>query len=148
MGQLDVHIRHGGGGVSVAALVPVAGCVLLGAAVVVTARAAASIPVWVFAAIPVGIVAGVVAAAVAVCRHNRRRAADMAALFEARRAGEAVAKAARVALEREHQLAVTAAQAPVIHNHIWPSAEAAHAVMDRGYTPTTVFTHQQQEIGQ
>ena len=81
--------------------------------------------------IPVGLVF--------LVRHNRRQAAMFAARCEERRAVEAAAEEARALRRAQRRAAIAAASAPVIHNHVWPSAEAAQAVMSRGYTPATII---------
>jgi hypothetical protein len=139
MGDLEVRIRHGSGGIDVAAVAAVAAGLAVVVGALAVAKAVAAIPVWVFAAIPAVLVAGVAVAVVALHRYNRARAADMAALLAARHTREAAAEAAR----RDHKRAVAAASAPVIHNHVALDRGAIEA-MAQGYTPATIFTGQKE----
>jgi hypothetical protein len=146
MGDLEVRIRHGGGGNNVAAVGAVVGCVAVCVAAVETARAVASIPVWVIAAIPVAIVAATALGLRALLRGNCRQAADATALYEARCAEWEAAEEAAAEARHQRRLALEAARAPVIHNHIWPSAEAAIAA-SHAYAPATVITAAQEIQG-
>lgn len=136
MGQLDVHIRHGGGGGDIfAMLAPVAVVGFIGyAAVELAAKTVAAIPVWVFVMAPVVAVAVAVWVTRTLMRHNRREAAEFTARCAERRAIEAAEKEER----RRHRLELAAASAPVIQNHVW-TLEAIEA-MRRGYAPATIIT--------
>lgn len=140
MGQLDVHIRHGGGGdlgALLVAAVPAAG---IAAAGYFTMKTIAAIPAWVMVAVPVVLVAAAAMGLRALLRHNQRQAAAFTARCEQRRAVEAAEKEGR----HQRRIALAAASAPVINNHVW-TPEAIEA-MHRGYTPTTVIAADAEEI--
>ena len=88
-------------------------------------------------------VAAVPVAVVFLVRHNRRKGAELAAMFAARHAKELAAIEARElrnhqARLEDHQraLEVAAASAPVIQNHVHLGALAD---LVRGYAPATVI---------
>lgn len=123
--------------VIVAVVVP---CVVACAAALAVAKTVASIPAYVWVLATVVIVTGIAAGVRVMVRSHRRQAAA----FAARHAEMATAGEARLALarehraeERQHQLAVAAAQAPVIHNHVY-TTPAAIAAAPRNYAPTVV----------
>jgi len=131
----------GGSGDNLVALVAViAPCVVIFAVAAAVAKTVASIPVYVWILASVFMVTGVAAFARFTVRSNRQQAAACAA----RRAEMTAAEEAAALARHERRLALAAASSPIIHNHIWPSVEAAHAVMARGFTPTTILTHQQE----
>ena len=141
----------GGGGDAVAVLVAAGAVAVVCAVVYVAARAVAAVPAWVWVAVPVTGVMVAVVTLVFLVRHSRRKAAMAAAMFAARHAAELAGAEARAGRHRQAQiedhqrrLELAAASAPVIHNHVWTSAEAARAAMSRPYTPATVITNQQE----
>ncbi len=117
MGQLDVHIRHSGGGPGIADLLPLAvlAGVAIGLAVIIIQFA------WL-------ILSGAAAAVAARLYLLHRAAVDsrvIAAAFAREHEIRRQEKAAALAAERQHELAVAAAGATVIQNIIDPRAIAA-----------------------
>jgi uncharacterized membrane protein YeiB len=142
MGKLEVRIRHGGGGDGVAVLGALAGCAIVCVAAVKTARAVAAIPAPVIIAIPVVIIAATLLGLRALLRSTRRQAQEATAQHEAHRAEWEAAEQAAALARHQRRLELAAASAPVIHNWIVP--EQVAAARERGFTPTTVFTHQKE----
>ena len=126
-----------GGGEVLAAIAPT---VIIGAISYAVVGAVTAIPVWVLVAAPVTITAVAAAFLRALVHHNRQEASKFTARCDERRAIEAAEaeerRADRLAVQRD-QAAITAAQAPVIHNHVYIDP-AAIAAMARGYAPTVI----------